>query len=103
MIRLLLLVGAVGAAGFAAARLRRAKEGTITDTAQRSAETVRQRGPGVVDSIARGVERLGEGLEKGVSKIRQRDSETVEGAATEVREDAPQEFETPSDVPEDER
>ena len=46
-----ILLGLIGAAAIGTTRLLRASEGTITRATQRSAETLRRLGPGLVDGV----------------------------------------------------
>jgi sugar phosphate isomerase/epimerase len=80
MKRMLLLAGLLGAATVAVVRLLRVGQGTLRDAAGRAAEVVREKGPGVSDRVAQGIEELGEVAEKGAEEVRQRVPVAQEGS-----------------------
>ncbi len=71
MIGKLMFAGLIGAAAVGAARVLRSNEGEIGGGASRAADAVRQQGPGLVENVAQGIEKVGDATEKGAKTIRE--------------------------------
>ena len=82
----LMVVGLIGAAAVGATKLLRSTKGGIEGGASRAADAVRQQGPGLVENVAQGIEKVGDATEKGAKTIR----EMASGEGTESRPDEPE-------------
>ncbi len=82
MKRQLLVLGLLGGATVASVRLYRSSDGAIKDGAERTAEAVRQRGPGMVQGVAQGIEKLGDATETGAQRVRHRMHAQGEGGVS---------------------
>ena len=72
MKRAVVLLALIGAAWVAATRLMQLSEGAIKERASRTAESVRQRGPAVVQGVADGIQKVGDATEAGAKTLRER-------------------------------
>ena len=79
MIVLLVVGGMIGAVWYAANRLMEQPPGSFRERASGAAATVRERGPGVVQDVAYGIEKAGEATEAGAQRLRQQNQDE-EGA-----------------------
>ena len=67
----LLLIGVMGAAAFGASRILKAA-GAVESGSKKAAGALRERGPGVLENVAQGIEKVGGATEKGAQKLRER-------------------------------
>jgi len=91
MKRVLLLLILLGVTALVMRRLFQSEEGAIERGAAQAAGTVRQRGPGLVDSVAQGIEKVGGATEQGTKTLRdatEKGTETIRQMTSAVGDDA---------------
>ena len=71
MLRKILLIGLIGGAAYGASRMMNAPAGSVESAASKAAATLREKGPGVVETVAKGTERVGRATEQGAHKLRE--------------------------------
>ena len=72
MKRAIFLLVVIGAVWYAATRLMEQPEGSFRERASGAAASVRERGPGVIQDVAYGIEKAGEATEAGAKTLRER-------------------------------
>ena len=85
MIRVIVLLALIGAAGYALTRFMAQSEGSFRERAARAAASVRAHGPGAVQDVAYGIEKAGEAAEAEAKALRQRKQaldESVDASST---------------------
>ena len=85
MKRAILLLVVIGAVWYAATRLMEQPAGSLRERASGAAASVRERGPGVIQDVAYGIEKAGEASEAGAKKLResvQAQDESAEDASS---------------------
>ena len=65
------LLGLIGAAAYGASQVMKAPAGAVESGASKAAATIRERAPGVVETVAKGTEQVGHATEKGAQKLRE--------------------------------
>ena len=80
MVRALILLALIVAAGYAVARFMAQPEGSFRKGAARAAASVREHGPAAIQDVAYGIEKAGEAAEAEAKTIRQRKEDQGEGA-----------------------
>lgn len=84
-ILLLGVIGMIGAVWYAANRLMEQPAGSFRERASEAAASVRERGPGVIQNVAYGIEKAGEATEAGAQRLRQQNKmKRVEGGDVKV-------------------
>ena len=82
MKRAIFLLAVIGALSYVASRLTEQTEGSLRDRASGAAASVRERGPGVIQAVASGIEKAGEATEAGAQTLRRRiHAQDEEGAS----------------------
>ena len=71
MLGKLILIGLIGGAAYGANRMMKAPSGSVESAASKAAATVREKGPSVVETVAKGTEQVGRATEKGAQKLRE--------------------------------
>ena len=72
MKRAIFLLVVIGALWYAVTRLMEQTAGSFRERASGAAASVRERGPGVIQAVAHGIEKAGEATEAGAQTLRQR-------------------------------
>ena len=72
MIRAIVLLVLIGAAGYAVTRFMAQSEGSFRKRAARAAASVREHGPAAIQDVAYGIEKAGEAAEAEAKALRQR-------------------------------
>ena len=67
----IILIGLIGGAAYGASRLMNAPSGSVESAASKAAATLREKAPGVVETVAQGTEQVGRATEKGAQKLRE--------------------------------
>jgi hypothetical protein len=81
MLGKLLLIGFTGAAAFGVSRILKAS-GAVESGANKAAGALRERGPGVLENVAQGIEKVGTATEKGVQTLSERMANGESGEAS---------------------
>ena len=71
MLGKIILIGLIGSAVYGASRMRNAPSGSVESAASKAAATLREKAPGVVETVAQGTEQVGRAAEKGAQKVRE--------------------------------
>ncbi len=65
------LLGLIGAAAYGASQVMKAPKGAVESGASKAAATIREKAPGLVETVAKGTEQVGHATEKGAQKLRE--------------------------------
>ncbi len=65
------LLGLIGAAAYGASQVMKAPTGAVESGASKAAATIREKAPGLVETVAKGTEQVGHATEKGAQKLRE--------------------------------
>ena len=79
MLGKILLIGLIGGAAYGANRMMNAPAGSVESAASKAAAKLREKGSGLVETVAQGTEQIGRATEKGAQKVRELTN--TEGAA----------------------
>ena len=69
MLGKIILIGLIGSAAYGASRMMKAPSGSVESAASKAAATLREKAPGVVETVAQGTEQVGRATEKGAQNI----------------------------------
>ena len=65
------LLGLIGAAAYGASQVMKAPKGAVESGASKAAATIREKAPGLAETVAQGTEQVGHATEKGAQKLRE--------------------------------
>ena len=71
MLGKVLMIGVIGAVAYGASRMVKAPAGTVESGASKAAAALREKAPGIVETVAQGTEQLGRATETGAQKLRE--------------------------------